>query len=63
LEQLTKELCGDKQLEEARRALAESGGELGEQDLAYDGGSLKRIEGVIRGLSERVESLAKDTKK
>jgi hypothetical protein len=63
LEQLTKSLCGDKDIERARKMTARDGGELSEEELDYDGGSLNRIEHVIRGLAERVESRAEDAKK
>jgi hypothetical protein len=63
LEQLTKDLCGDKESENARKMLAEDGGELSEEDLAYDGGSLRRIEHVISGLADRGEGLAEAAKK
>ena len=42
---------------------AADGAELSEEDLAYDGGSLKRIAREIRGFAERVESLAEAAKK
>lgn len=63
LEQLTKALCGDKDRERAIRMSAADGAELSEEDLAYDGGSLKRIAREIRGFAERVESLAEAAKK
>jgi hypothetical protein len=57
LEQLTKALCGDKDIERVRKLIVADGGELGEVELAYEGGSLERIESVIRGLVGQVESL------
>ena len=62
LEELTKPLCGDKNTERAIRMLSADGGELSEEDLAYDGGSLNRIEREIRGFAERVETLAEGAK-
>jgi hypothetical protein len=63
LDQLTKALCGDKRLERAIEETNEVGATLSEEELAYDGGSLKRIEYVIGNLAARVESLAEAAKK
>jgi hypothetical protein len=64
LEQLRKENCVvTNSLTKARRLLAESGGELTEEDLDYDGGSLKRIEHAISSLADRVVKLAEASKK
>jgi len=63
LEQLTTALCGDRDTERAIEVLAADGGELSEEDLTYDGGSLKRIEGVILGLARHVESVAESARK
>jgi hypothetical protein len=63
LEELTKALCGDKRLERAIEMTNEVGATLSEKELAYEGGSLKRIEYVIGNLATRVESLAEATKK
>lgn len=63
LGELTKALCGDKGLERAIEKTNEVGATLSEEELAYDGGSLKRIENVIGNLAARVESLAEATKK
>lgn len=40
----------------------EAGATLSEEELAYEGGSLKRIEYVIGNLAARVESLAEAAK-
>jgi hypothetical protein len=48
LEELTRKLCGDKDLEKAIEMTNEAGATLSDEELAYDGGSLKRIEQVIR---------------
>lgn len=63
MEQLTKSLCGDKDMEKAIEETNEVGATLSEEELAYDGGSLKRIENVIGNLATRVESLAEAAKK
>ena len=63
LHELTKALCGDKRLERAIEMTNEVGATLSEEELAYDGGSLKRIEYVIGNLAARIESLAEAAKK
>ena len=62
LDRLTKALCGDKRLERAIEMTNEAGATLSEEELAYEGGSLKRIEYVIGNLAARVESLAEAAK-
>jgi preprotein translocase subunit SecG len=63
LEQLTKALCGDKDRERMISMINDDGAELSTEDLAYDGGSLNRIRGEIRGLSDRVVFLAEAASK
>ena len=63
LDELTKALCGDKGLERAIEMTNEAGATLSEEELAYEGGSLKRIEYVIGNLAARVESLTEAAKK
>lgn len=63
LEQLTKALCGDKGLERAIEKTNQVGATLSDEELAYDGGSLNRIECVIRSFAERVGNLAEAAEK
>ena len=63
LDELTKALCGDKRLERSIEMTNEVGATLSEEQLAYEGGSLKRMENVIGNLATRVESLAEAAKK
>jgi hypothetical protein len=63
LGELTIALCGDKRLERTIEETNEVGATLSDEELTYDGGSLKRIENVIGNLATRVESLAEATKK
>jgi hypothetical protein len=63
LEQLRKALCGDEHLERTIDMTNEAGATLSEEQLAYDGGRLNRIECVIREFAERVENLAEAAKK
>jgi len=48
LEKLSIALCGDKGHEKAIEGMLTDGVELSAEDLAYDGGSLRRIENAIR---------------
>jgi hypothetical protein len=63
LQQLTKALCGDKDIETSIRMTNDAGFDLSAEDLAYRGGSLRKIETAIGGLDERVRRLAEVTKK
>jgi hypothetical protein len=63
LSQLTKALCGDKDIETSIRMTNDAGFELSAENLAYRGGSLRKIETAIGGLGERVGRLAEAAKK
>ena len=63
LSQLTKDLCGDKGIETRIKLTNEAGADLSAKELAYNGGSLSKIERVIYSLSERVGHLAEAAKK
>lgn len=55
IEELTKNLCGDKGLESEIETMNEAGATLSDEELAYEGGSLDRIEREIRALSQEIE--------
>lgn len=59
LEALTKGLCEDKGTEKAINRMLADGVDPSQEDLAYDGGSLRRLERAIYALSEKVETLPK----
>jgi len=60
LEELTNNLCGDKALEKAIEETNDVGATMDEEMLAYQGGSLPRIEEAIRALARQVERASKD---
>ena len=62
IEELTKSLCGDKGLEKAIEQMNDAGATLDEEMLAYEGGSLTRIEHVVGALSRQTENLAEAKK-
>jgi hypothetical protein len=63
LSQLSKDLCGDKGIETRIKLTNEAGADLSAEELAYNGGSLNKIERAIYSLNERVGRLADAAKK
>jgi hypothetical protein len=59
VQELTNDLCGDKTLEESIRMTHEHGATLTDEELEYEGGSLKRIEWAVGNLSTSLSNIEK----